>query len=101
MIDIWQIVDFFGTRLGRTILFFFIIFVTFALGKYVIRYSRKPIKEQMIHFKMDPTKFAFLVHFLAMMIYVVGFILALSLIPSFRNYSTSLFAGAGVIAIIV
>jgi small conductance mechanosensitive channel len=53
------------------------------------------------HIKVDPTQYAFLKHLASATIYIIGIGLAIYTIPSLRALSVSLFAGAGVIAVII
>lgn len=50
---------------------------------------------------MDSTQYKFLSHFFTGLIYFLGFLLAIHSIPSLRGLSTSIFAGSGVIALII
>lgn len=51
--------------------------------------------------KVDPTNYAFFRHIVSATIYVVGFALAVFLIPGMKTLGATMFAGAGVLAIIV
>ena len=50
---------------------------------------------------MDSTQYKFLSHSFTGLIYFLGFLLAVHSIPSLRGLSTSIFAGSGVIALII
>jgi small-conductance mechanosensitive channel len=50
---------------------------------------------------MDKTQFSFLTHLVVVLIYAGGVLFALSLIPTISEYSISLFAGAGILAVAV
>ena len=49
----------------------------------------------------DPTKYKFLRHFLRAVIYITGFAWAISEVPYLKSVSSSLLAGAGVLAVAV
>lgn len=63
------------------------------------RYFHRAKKAKIV--KMDETTYTFLKHFLSALIYVIGISVAIYMIPSLRTLSISLFAGAGIIAVIV
>ncbi len=49
----------------------------------------------------DPTNYTFLRHFLSAAIYIIGISFAVWNIPSLKTLSVSLFAGAGILAVII
>jgi len=75
-----------------------VLMVTLFFGKIVKRLMLK--KQTFV--KVDTTQYKFLSHFLAGVIYFVGIIFAIYMIPTLRGLATSwIFAGSGVMAIVV
>jgi len=83
-----------GIRLGIVLV---ILIVTFILAKLIRKAMGK--KERLL--KMDATQYKFLAHFLSGLVYFFGILLALYSIPALRGLATSIFAGSGVLAIII
>ena len=83
-----------GIRTGVVLL---ILIFTVILAKLVRRaMSRKD------HFiKIDSTQYKFLSHFISGLIYFFGLVLAVYSVPSLRGLATTIFAGSGVLAIII
>ena len=85
---------------GRYVLVLFIFFFTYlvvSMQKFVLnRYFHSKKK-----FKIDETQYSFIKHFISAFIYLVGIGAAVYVIPSFRALSVSIFAGAGVLAIVL
>ena len=83
--------------LTNTILFLLVIFVTVL----VVKICRKIMNRSYKLKELDPTQFTFLKHFLSGIIYFVGILTATYTIPAFRSLVISIFAGSGVLAIII
>jgi len=83
-----------GIRAGVVLL---ILVVTVITAKLVRKALSK--KEQLMG--VDTTRYKFLTHFFTGFIYFIGILLALHSIPSLRGLSASIFAGSGVLAIII
>lgn len=83
-----------GIQAGVVLLILIFTVITAKLVRKVL--SRK---ERLMG--MDKTRYKFLTHFFTGLIYFVGILLALYSIPSLRGLSTSIFAGSGVLAIII
>lgn len=81
-------------RIGTVLI---ILLVTFILAKLVKKAMAK--KEQFL--KIDATQYKFLSHFVRGLIYFWGLLIALYSIPTLRGLATSIFAGSGVLAIII
>src|SRR5687768_10770267 len=54
-----------------------------------------------LHLNVDPTRFKFFRHIISFLITIVGIGVAVYLIPSLRTLSISLFAGAGILAVVI
>lgn len=78
-----------------------ILLVTFLLARGVRKLVDRSFNRASKYIKTDPTQYRFLRHFLSGLVYILGLSLAIYMIPSLRSLSVSMFAGAGVLAIIV
>ena len=90
---------FFESPVGRIILVSLILIGTHLSAKLV----KTVIQNQLLHprfFDVTKTQRVIIRHFLTALIYTIGFGFAIYVIPSLRTLSVSLFAGAGVIAVI-
>lgn len=83
-----------GIRAGIVLL---ILLMTYLLAKLVKRAMAR--KDHFV--KIDTTQYKFLSHFITGLIYFFGVLLAIYSIPYFRGLATSIFAGSGVLAIII
>lgn len=83
-----------GIRIGIVLA---ILIVTLILAKLIKKAMGK--KEHFL--KMDATQYKFLSHFFSGLVYFFGILLALYSIPTLRGLATSIFAGSGVLAIII
>ena len=81
----------------RLISFLLVIFFTIIS----VKLSKKMMDKNHKLKEMDPTQFTFLKHFLGGIIYFVGILFAIYTIPAFRSLVVSIFAGSGVLAIII
>ncbi|MFH1642252.1 MAG: mechanosensitive ion channel family protein [Nanoarchaeota archaeon] len=87
--------------LGKFLLVVLIGVITVILERIVRRLVDKSFKKSSKFIKVDPTQYAILKHFLSALIYLIGIGSAIYAIPQLRAISISLFAGAGVLAVIV
>lgn len=78
----------------------FIILITILFERLIRYLFNKKIKSAARHMHFDQTEFVFFKHFISIIIYIVGFGFAVYLIPQLKALALSLFAGAGVIAIV-
>ena len=83
-----------GIRIGIVLV---ILIVTLILAKLIKKAMGK--KERLL--KMDATQYKFLSHFISGLVYFFGILLVLYSIPALRGLATSIFAGTGVLAIII
>jgi small conductance mechanosensitive channel len=80
-------------------------FIVISIGTLVLAYvidvffGRFLNKSAKILNSEDPTKYRFLRHFLRAIIYITGFAWAISEVPYLKTLSSSLLAGAGVLAV--
>ncbi len=82
-------------------LFIGIILATFVLAYLVNRFFKRLIKKSTELLKNDPTSYQFIRHSLVAIIYIVGFSMAIYMMPNLRGLANSLLAGAGIIAVAV
>lgn len=78
-----------------------ILVVTFFLERIVKLLLRKSFERSSKIIKADPTHYTVLRHFVSALIYLIGIGTAIYIVPSLKSLSISLFAGAGVLAVIV
>lgn len=78
-----------------------VLVFTFIVAKIVAVLIRRSFKRASALMKVNPTRYAFLRHFFTGLIYVMGFAMAIYLIPPLRSLSTSIFAGAGIFAVVI
>lgn len=81
----------------RTFVFAAVVIITIL----VVRTSRKIMDRNYKLKELDPTQFTFIKHFLSGTIYFLGILSALYTIPTFKSLVVSIFAGSGVLAIII
>lgn len=87
-------------NLQPILIFGIIILATFLAVFLINRFFSRLIKRSS-ETKSDPTKYQFLKHFLGGVIYLVGFGIAISNIPSLKAVATSILAGAGILAVAI
>lgn len=100
--NINTIIDFLFSDRGRFVLVLLIILctiMTVSLLKFLLNRYLKKRTSRVI--KLDNTQYSFVNHFMSALIYLIGIGLAIYVIPSFRAFSVSIFAGAGVLAVIL
>ncbi len=89
----------------KTILDFFIRLISFLLAVVftvlAVKFFKKMMDKNHKFEETDPTQFTFLKHFLSGIIYFVGILFSIYTIPAFRSLVVSIFAGSGVLAIII
>ncbi|MBW2984282.1 mechanosensitive ion channel family protein [Candidatus Woesearchaeota archaeon] len=86
---------------GKGISVITIILVTIVVERVTRKILKKAFEKSSKRIKVDPTQFTVFKHLLSAIIYVVGIGIAISIIPSLRALSVSLFAGAGVLAVVI
>ncbi|MGM0507990.1 MAG: mechanosensitive ion channel family protein [Fusobacteriota bacterium] len=67
----------------------------------MVKIIKKVMTKRMEKTRMDITQFNFLKHLVLGIVYFLGFLLAIYSIPSLRIISKSLFAGSGILAIVI
>jgi small conductance mechanosensitive channel len=78
-----------------------ILLTTWAIGYVFDRVFNRFILKSTLVLKNDPTNYKFLKHTIKAVIYLVGIALALSQIEVLRTISSSILAGAGILAVAV
>ncbi|MBW3012883.1 mechanosensitive ion channel family protein [Candidatus Woesearchaeota archaeon] len=86
---------------GKYALVIIILIITFALERIFRFILHRYIEKSTLLLKADKTQFVLMKHFLSAVIYIIGFAIAILMIPKLKTLSVSLFAGAGVLAIII
>ncbi len=82
-------------------IFIGIVLITFLLAFLVNRFFTRLIRRSTQIIQNDPTNYQFLKHTLVALVYVVGFSLAIYMMPNLRAIASSLLAGAGILAVAV
>lgn len=83
-----------GIRIGIVLA---ILILTFILAKLI----KKTMSRKKHFMVIDKTQYKFLFHFISGLVYFFGILLALYSIPTLRGLATTIFAGSGVLAIII
>ena len=83
-----------GIRVGVVLV---ILIVTVIMAKLV----RKAMSRKDRFIKIDTTQYKFLSHMITGLIYFFGLLLAFYSVPALRGLATSIFAGSGVLAVII
>ncbi len=73
------------------------LIITFYLAKIIKRIINELLKKS----NKDVTKFNFIKRFISGIVYIFGAGVALSFIPGFKSVSQSIFAGSGILAIVL
>lgn len=80
-------------------IFVVIMLVTIFLAWLVNRFFKRLITRSTAILKNDPTNYLFLRHSIIAVIYLVGFGIAIFMMPNLRALASSLLAGAGILAV--
>jgi small conductance mechanosensitive channel len=78
-----------------------IIFMTIIFQKIIGKLISNSFKKSSKFLNVEETKYRFFKHFTSAMIYIIGFGVAVYSIPSLRTISVSLFASAGILAVVI
>ncbi len=87
--------------LNQALGFLGVLLAAFVVSRIVRGSFKRYIRRRSRHEGFDPTRSIFLGHLVNGLIYFVGIVLALYTVPGFRAISISLFAGSGIVAVIV
>ena len=101
MFDITSIKEVYSNGFGKFLFVLLVALFTVFAEKMVRKGLNNYFKKASKIIKVDVTQFTVFKHFMSALIYVIGFGAAIYAIPSLKTLSVSLFAGAGVLAIIV
>lgn len=86
--------EYFGIFIG-------IVIATVIVAFLVNRFFKRLIKKSTEELKNDPTNYQFLRHAIVAVIYIVGFSMAIYMMPGLRALASSLLAGAGILAVAI
>jgi small conductance mechanosensitive channel len=78
-----------------------IAMITVIIERIVRKILHNHLEGTAKHMRVDPTQYAFFKHIIGAVIYLIGIGLAIYVVPSLRALSVSLFAGAGILAVVV
>lgn len=101
MIDIQTIRNFLFNGYGSAVTIVIILAVTFFIERVIKRLLNTSLKKSSRKIKVEPTKYNFLRHSISTIIYLTGISIAIFTIPQLRTISLSIFAGAGILAVII
>ena len=101
LIEFNEIKNILTASLTKIVLVAIILFVTIIFARIIKKFLTRSFEKSSKYIKVDPTKFTVSKHVISALIYIVGIGIAIYLIPTLRGLSISLFAGAGVLAIII
>ena len=82
-------------------MFIGILLATILVAFLVNRFSKRLIRRSTEVMNTDPTNYQFLRHTIRAVIYIVGFSIAIYMMPGLKLLATSLLAGAGVMAVAI
>lgn len=83
-----------GIRVG-------VVLVILILTVILAKLAKKTMSKKDHFVKLDTTQYKFLSHMITGLIYFFGLLLAIYSVPALRGLATSIFAGSGVLAIII
>ncbi len=98
----WQYYhDMFLNSIDKLIIIVIIMFISFLASRFFAFLLDRAFQRSSKHLKVDATKYRFLKHALSAVIYIIGISVSIYTIPAFRTLAVSIFAGAGILAVIV
>lgn len=102
MIDISNIQEFLEwNSIGKAVKILLILLFTVVIARIVKKILHAFLEKKSRLIRVDPTRYTFLKHLVTAIIYIIGISFAIYTIPSLKALSVSIFAGAGVLAIII
>lgn len=90
-----------NTFIERALLILIILIITFVTARMIRLLMEKWVRRSSKLIKVDETHYSFMKHFISALVYIIGISIAVYTIPSLRTLSVSIFAGAGVLAVII
>ena len=78
-----------------------ILLATYFSKRVTQRLMKRFVENSSMHIMVDPTQFALLRHVISAVIYITGIGLAIYVIPALKTMAVSIFAGAGVMAVVI
>ncbi|MBX2927582.1 MAG: mechanosensitive ion channel family protein [Saprospiraceae bacterium] len=83
-----------------------VVFLTIVAGTFIVtflfnRVFSSFIRRSSLIMRNDPTNYQFLRHFITAVLYIVGFSMAVFMMPPLRTVATSMLAGAGILAVAI
>jgi small-conductance mechanosensitive channel len=91
----------FESEYGKYALVILILVITFAIERIFRFILHRYIERSSLLLRADKTQFVLMKHVLSAAIYIIGIAIAVLMIPKLRTLSISMFAGAGVLAIVI
>ena len=78
-----------------------ILLTTYIIKRLTERLIKRFVENSSMHIMVDPTQFTLLRHVISALIYIAGIGLAIYVIPALKTMAVSIFAGAGVMAVVI
>jgi len=82
-------------------IFIGILLITIIIAFLANRFFKRLIRRSTEEMNNDPTNYLFLRHAISTLIYIIGFSIAIFMMPNLRALASSLLAGAGILAVAV
>ena len=101
MIDLNYIKQVLFNSSGKVFLMIAILIVTIFIERIIKYFLKRFIDKSSKKIKVDPTKYNFFKHSISAIIYILGISIAIYSIPELRAVSVSIFASAGILAVII
>ncbi|MCF7866153.1 mechanosensitive ion channel family protein [Candidatus Woesearchaeota archaeon] len=101
MIFMFENITFFGMSLGRIILIIFTAIMTIIIEKIIRKSINKSLKKNHEIGKDKKTGLAVSKYLISVLIYVLGMIVIITLIPGLQTLAISMLAGAGILAVVL
>ena len=101
MVTFVEFQDFAVNSTESLLLIIFILACTAIAAKIISVLLHRSFKKSSKYLEVDETKYRFIRHLAGAIIYIIGLSFAIYTIPSFRTLAISLFAGAGILAVII
>lgn len=98
----WQYYhDMFLDSIDKLVIIVIIMFIAFIASRFFAFLLDRAFNRSSKHLKVDATKYKFIKHALSAIIYLIGISVSIYTIPSLRTLAVSIFAGAGILAVVI
>lgn len=94
-------ISIYGMGIGRVVLFIFTILFTFVFAAIIRKLIDMYLKKSSEEINTKKTNFILIKYMASIGIYGIGFSIAIYMVPPLEKLAVSLFAGAGIIAVVI